>query len=768
MDMDVELSGWLWKYSIIGKSDWKAHHWRKRYVAVNSQMMAMYKDEDTSGTPVGLIEFATDGENKRAMYSTMQNDFRFSADGYNYFIGIQFIEEDTPLLLLIKCLTQPDHKQWTDYLKQLFEERPFNQTKTDFPTFDVKALDTASDVDGQSEASSSDDDELKDLIKQKMKASTSGPDSSGGKQAIPALIQARIDAKKRLMEKTSQSSKDGKEDKKSALRKKLLERQAKERTENAATTQFANLQQPVDHDSRRERVQDGISSPVFSESASEPKKSRLQEVLKARQKSKESSDIAKQLQGFTARLEKDVGGDFDETGSNPPSEAPQRSKKDVLAKARELAASRKLAQDSIDEERLHDATARAQAAEAEIETLQEQAEDERQQMKDLRSRFQQLQQQLDGQKEKSSSMEDEHRDNLQKLKDRLSEVVEEKESVRKSNQDNQQNVTDLQSESDQLRSQIDQLQSNVTTLTDSLQFETQKNTDLVNHSTAEKNKCLDSLADVTDKRIKNSDLDQEVIDKLTSDVGQLKSQIANCSTEEQRKELQNRLEEISGQVSSKELFSGSATDINSWKELAEKLLDENNVLKQQCAQWRCFTCNDNTNESDSQSCNTCGAAREEVDIPKLRRDLADKISQVSTLTQQLQEFEQQTSSLKEEADSQLTKLTLLETEKHDLALKLEEATTANEDADVAKEVARRLLREKKELQVSICYFCIVSKHRLRCSYATQLPPQIYNIITTRRSLMNPHKIIRQKRKIYKKRSNSNYKKVRNPSRSCLS
>ena len=461
----------------MGKSDWKEKQWRKRYATVDKQDLCLYKDKEQAGArrPCQLVRFAKSAN--LTVYSSEQADFAFSTDGYNYFLGIRHTEEGStsPILLLFRLPTQAVHKAWVAYLSTFMETDQFNTIKKQFPTFDVIALEKYQEAASDDEVSSSDDDEMRDLVSAYV---SEAADLPKGNITAPAVTNIEA-AKKRLLEERKRA-REGQPTAESpgsgvpGLKEKLAALKAR--------NQGANIPQPlVDSSSERRRsvIEEDVASPTLSKTPSGPR-SRLDEALarKRAEKNQSSADIAKQIQSFAHRLDRDVEADSDTekdkeslTGSSttatslPPAALEKRAR--LLAKAKEARA-RKMVELGTQteeshptvvpesaapaaaltemEERFQDATARAQAAEAEIEGMTEKIDDEKEQHREARQRCVSLTAERDEAREKAFAAEATAASGLQKVKDRLAEVIEEKEAAKRAQSDAEQTCADMKAE----------------------------------------------------------------------------------------------------------------------------------------------------------------------------------------------------------------------------------------------------------------------------------------------------------------------------------
>ena len=482
--MASELQGWVWRFSVVGKSDWKEKEWRKRFVRVNeARDMRFFKDDsdEAGGTahPSQLIRLgrSTGG---CTVFSSQQNDFAFSADGYNYFLGLKYTEENSavPLLLLLKCLTQESHEEWTQFFQGFMPAESFNVIKKQFPTFEVDALEQAQEADSGNEASSSDDDEMRDFVRAYLSTDSQATAARNVGSSAQASIEA---AKKRLMRERAGAAASGGSGTSgvAGLKEKLA--MLKEKNKAAAAALPESGAEP--ELTRRQSIMEDIASPQLDDPMSPLAKSgsarsRLDDALKRKRDKERSTDIAQQIKGFAERLDRDVEGETDagsaadqsmtglqSVASTSQSALDKRAR--LLAKAKEARA-KKLSDgvtqtdesgggDGDDaaappaalrelEERAQDATARAQAAEAEAEGVREELTEERRLLDEARGRARSLTAERDEAKQEAARVAGGADEGMQKLKTRLAEVAEEREALKRSLADSEERTAALRAE----------------------------------------------------------------------------------------------------------------------------------------------------------------------------------------------------------------------------------------------------------------------------------------------------------------------------------
>eukprot|EP00754_Rhynchopus_humris_P021158 Rhum_TRINITY_DN14731_c6_g2::Rhum_TRINITY_DN14731_c6_g2_i1::g.115383::m.115383 len=485
--MASELQGWVWRFSVVGKSDWKEKEWRKRYVRVNeARDMRFFKDDGDEaadgGTahPSQLIRFGR-STGDCTVFSSQQNDFAFSADGYNYFLGLKYTEENSavPLLLLLKCVSQESHEEWTRFFQGFMQAESFNVIKKQFPTFEVDALEQAQEADSGNEASSSDDDEMRDFVRAYLSTDSQATAARNVGSSAQASIEA---AKKRLMRERAGAAASGGTGGTSGvagLKEKLA--MLKEKNKAAAAALPESGAEP--ELTRRQSIMEDIASPQLDDPMSPLAKtasarSRLDDALKRKRDKERSTDIAQQIKGFAERLDRDVEGETDAGSAADQSVAGLQSvastsqsaldkRARLLAKAKEARA-KKLSDGSTQtdesgggddaaaaapaaalrelEERAQDATARAQAAEADAEGVREELTEERRLLEEARVRARSLTAERDEAKQEAARVAGGADEGMQKLKTRLAEVAEEREALKRSLAESEERTAALRAE----------------------------------------------------------------------------------------------------------------------------------------------------------------------------------------------------------------------------------------------------------------------------------------------------------------------------------
>eukprot|EP00666_Eupelagonemidae_sp_cell4sb_P004100 gene4100-19854_t len=133
MDDEPAVSGWLWRYSVVGRSDWRDKRWRRRWVSAGGapgEGWLSWRRAD-GAPPGGVVELGVDPASL-ALYASERD----------LFLGVRAKEEAAadPVLFLFRAESAADHQRWAAALLASMREEGFRTIRRDFPTLDPRAL----------------------------------------------------------------------------------------------------------------------------------------------------------------------------------------------------------------------------------------------------------------------------------------------------------------------------------------------------------------------------------------------------------------------------------------------------------------------------------------------------------------------------------------------------------------------------------------------------------------------------------------------------
>eukprot|EP00756_Hemistasia_phaeocysticola_P054807 Hpha_TRINITY_DN30719_c0_g1::TRINITY_DN30719_c0_g1_i1::g.28426::m.28426 len=147
------VMGYMWKFSVIGRGTWKSKNWKRRWVTVNRNILCYYddrNDQEKGKEPAGIVDFRFRPDSL-TLYSSNQNEFAFCNDGYNHFLGLQYLESSdgkmVPLLLLLRCESRESHSIWVNFIRSVTKQEPFGNLKRGFPSFSCSCLEQSVGVE---------------------------------------------------------------------------------------------------------------------------------------------------------------------------------------------------------------------------------------------------------------------------------------------------------------------------------------------------------------------------------------------------------------------------------------------------------------------------------------------------------------------------------------------------------------------------------------------------------------------------------------------
>eukprot|EP00756_Hemistasia_phaeocysticola_P014439 Hpha_TRINITY_DN15335_c1_g7::TRINITY_DN15335_c1_g7_i1::g.92003::m.92003 len=174
---EAVIRGWAWKYPIMGKTGLNVgvKKWKQRFLCANDKAMVWHGKAISEGMngdgiiqnekPLGSIDF-TYRPDVNTLYVSDEADFTFSADGFNHFLAIKYVEAQNPqthLLLLIRCRREEDHRRWSEYLGTMMNKARFSEIKRDFPAFSTQILEKSVGLEERDPRSLGDSDDEGDV-----------------------------------------------------------------------------------------------------------------------------------------------------------------------------------------------------------------------------------------------------------------------------------------------------------------------------------------------------------------------------------------------------------------------------------------------------------------------------------------------------------------------------------------------------------------------------------------------------------------------------
>eukprot|EP00756_Hemistasia_phaeocysticola_P041599 Hpha_TRINITY_DN16926_c0_g1::TRINITY_DN16926_c0_g1_i1::g.52665::m.52665 len=324
-------SGWLWRYSVVGRRDWCEKSWRRRWVTLDGdadrKWICWHKGEDAAGLPEGVVEL----QSCRSDLGLYVSD-----PAMGNLLGVRYREEadGDPILLLLRAETHEDQKRWAAALEAEMPTRPFSDLRQDFVTLDPAALETTPGEGGSGPPSS--DDDMRERVQQWAGRGGAGDRKStragAGSQDHLRRAKERLE-KRKAAARTSGEGEAARVDLRSrvdAALKSGAEADAAARLLAAGALQEGGL---------RGRRGDAVDDmPELSGPTAASDRARFRELLR-RKGGEETDDLVGRLKGMSNRLH-EAGGE--ETGDGEDgSEESKSPVSDTRARVRQMLEQRK-------------------------------------------------------------------------------------------------------------------------------------------------------------------------------------------------------------------------------------------------------------------------------------------------------------------------------------------------------------------------------------------------------------------------------------------